>query len=384
MKTGNSIYLDHAAGTFLLPEVKETIQKYLLTETANPSSIHTAGRQAAAELDRSRAEIAKLLACKPSEIIFTSGGTEANNLALLGLARAHSKRDKHIITCRTEHKSVLASMEQLQHDGYTITYLQPDSFGRIDLQKLEASIQNETCLISLMWVNNETGLIHPIEAIAELAQSRNIPFHCDAVQAVGHIPIQVNKVSVTALSFSGHKVGCPAGIGLLYLRKGTELATRSHGGSQENNLRAGTQNLLGAVAFSKALRVYNEKRVQYNRRFEAMQNQLQQGLTHIPGIQINRGTGSYSSHILSCSFHDVDGEALFIRLDMGNINVSNGSACTSGSQKPSHVLTAMGFDHSLAQASLRISLGIQTTSSEIDRFCDALDQIIHSIRRKPE
>jgi len=383
MKHENQIYLDHAAGTFLLPEVKESIGQYLGSESANPSSIHTSGRKAAAELDKARQDIARVLDCKPSEIIFTSGGTEANNLAIRGLALGHPERGRHIITCETEHASVLANMAQLELEGYRITTLNLDVHGQVDLEELEAHFCDDTCLVSLMWVNNEIGIIHPIQKIAQLTQSRGIPFHCDAVQAMGHLSIDVNETLVDALTLSGHKIGCPAGVGVLYLRKGTTLQPLSQGGSQENNLRGGTQNLLGAISLSTAMR-YHQGHLKENRNhFTHLQDHLLGRLENIPGIQINRGENPYSPHIISCSIHNVDGEALFIRLDMSHINVSNGSACTSGSQAPSHVLTSLGFERSLAKATLRISLGIQTTLAELDHFCDELDLIVHSINRKP-
>lgn len=381
MKSTDSIYLDHAAGTFLLPEVRNFISRWLDEQTGNPSSIHAIGRQTAGRLDFARQGVAAALHCKPSEIIFTSGGSEANNLAILGLAHAHADQGKHLITCRTEHPSVLESFRLLEQEGFTVTYLASDSHGQIDLETLKASITKETTLISLMWVNNETGLIHPIQEIANIAEENGVRFHCDAVQALGHFPIQANKLNVDTLSFSGHKIGAPAGIGVLYLRKGTSLIKSSYGGNQENNQRAGTQNILGALTLAQAMGYQHNHLEAHRQHFETLKKHLQEHLQHIPGIQINQGADTYSPHILNCSFYNVDGETLFIRLDMSDIAVSNGSACSSGSQAPSHVLTALGMERSLAQASLRISLGIQTTLADIDLFCDKLETIIHSIQR---
>jgi len=381
MKQADSIYLDHAAGTFLLPEVRATLFTWLNEQTANPSSIHAEGRLAGAALDSARQMIAESIQSKPSEIIFTSGGTEANNMAVIGGAYSLQNQGKHIITCNTEHPSILESMKHLEKDGYRVTYLSTDSQGQIDLNELEASIADDTTLISLMWVNNETGLLHPISEIAGIAKERGVRFHCDSVQALGHFPIRVDELSVDSLSFSGHKIGAPAGIGVLYLRKGRSLAQLNHGGSQESNFRGGTQNHMGAQAFAQALRYHQDNLDPFTKHFKNLSDQLLRRLEPLPGIQINRQGKNYTPNIVNCSFHRIDGEALFIRLDMKNMAVSNGSACSSGSQAPSHVLTALGMKKSLAQASLRISSGIQTTKQEIDRFCDELEQIILSIQR---
>ncbi|MCF6237316.1 MAG: aminotransferase class V-fold PLP-dependent enzyme, partial [Candidatus Marinimicrobia bacterium] len=263
-------------------------------------------------------------------------------------------------------------------------YLHTDAQGQIDLDELAKSISADTTLIALMWVNNETGLIHPVSEIARIAGEQGVKFHCDGVQALGHIPLQLDTIGVDSLALSGHKIGTPAGIGVLFLRSGTTLQGISFGGGQENNLRAGTQNTLGAKSFAWASEIILEKYAESQQHYESLIQHLQVRLRSIPGIQINRGQASYSSHILNCSFHHVDGEALFIRLDMAKIAVSNGSACSSGSQAPSHVLTAMGLEDTLAQASLRISLGLQTTKAEIDHFCDELGMIIYSIQRDPD
>ncbi len=381
MKQADNIYLDHAAGTFLLPEVCEYLSTWLSAKTANPSSIHKEGRLAAAALDSARQMIAESIGAKPSEIIFTSGGTEANNLAILGGAYSLKGKGNHVLTCKTEHPSILESFKQLEKDGFRVTYLVPDSHGQIDLDELKASMGTDTILVSLMWVNNETGLLHPIAEIAQISREQGVQFHCDSVQALGHFPIRVDKLPVDSLSFSGHKIGAPAGIGVLYLRKGTSLTQINHGGSQESNFRGGTQNHMGAQAFAHALRHHQEHLVRYTTYFTELMDHLLRRLTPMPGIQINRGGKNYTPNIVNCSFQRIDGEALFIRLDMKNLAVSNGSACSSGSQAPSHVLTALGFTESLAQASLRISLGIQTTKQEIDGFCDELEQIILSIQR---
>ncbi|MCF7824443.1 MAG: cysteine desulfurase [Candidatus Marinimicrobia bacterium] len=381
MKQANSIYLDHAAGTFLLPIVQDYIASQVYKKTGNPSSIHGVGRLASASLDKSRQEVASSIGCMSGEIIFTSGGTEANNLALGGIAKGLKKQGRHIITCRTEHPSVLESCKQLESEGFSVTYLNTNSFGRIDLNELRASITDDTILISLMWVNNETGLIHPVKDIADLARIRNVKFHCDAAQVLGHLPIQIKNLGVDAMTFSSHKIGAPSGLGVLYLRKGTVLSRQLHGGAQEGNLRAGTQNLIGATAFAKAIRYQVDHIQEHHGHYRTLMDQLQNQLSNIPGIQINRDTGEYSPHIVNCSFQNIDGEALFIRLDMKNISVSNGAACSSGSQKPSHVLTAMGLDEKLSQASLRISLGLETSEDEIDKFCHELEYIVHSLQR---
>lgn len=380
MSRTNSIYLDHAAGTWLLPQIQSDLAEWAGEIDGNPSSIHAAGRNAAKILDKARMDIAHSIGAKGSEILFTSGGTEANNLALLGLAQANQSRGSHIISCATEHPSTIESLKYLENAGFSISYLPVDANGDIDLQELAHAINDETILISLMWVNNETGLIHSLEEIVRIAHSHDILVHSDAVQAVGHLPIRVDNIAVDALSLSGHKLGTPAGIGCLYLRKGTALAPLSQGGSQENNLRAGTQNLLGARALAHAITHHQDNIESQMQHYEALNKRLHQHLGSIPMLQNNRGGDAYSPHINSFSVVNVDGEALFIRLDMKNICVSNGSACSSGSQTPSHVLTAMGFDKDLAQASLRISFGLETTPDEVDAFCEELVNILKSLQ----
>ena len=347
----------------------------------NPSSIHQEGRRSAAGLDEARSGIAELLGCQPSEILFTSGATEANNLAILGAAEALQSNGRHIITCATEHPSVLETTKTLEKNGFRVTYLQCDKNGDLDLEEFRAHLAQDTILASFMWVNNETGLIHPIEALARITHDHGVKFHCDAVQAFGHIPIQLQDSHIDSLALSGHKLGAPAGIGALYIRKGHAISRKSFGGSQEQNVRAGTQNHVGAIALSSAMSYQTKHLDSHAKKYINLSARLQDHLMDLPGIQLNRHGQQYTPNILSCSFHNIDGEALFIRLDMKNIAVSNGAACSSGSQAPSHVLTALGFDEELAQASLRISFGIDTTEPEIDDFCEELKQIVHSIYR---
>ncbi|NQT64331.1 MAG: cysteine desulfurase [Candidatus Marinimicrobia bacterium] len=382
MKRSSTIYLDHASGTNLLPEVKSRISEWLDSGIVNPSSIHQEGRRSAAELDEARTSIAEMLGCKSSEILFTSGATEANNLAILGTAEALRNKGLHIITCATEHPSVLESHKALEKNGFQVTYLNVDKNGDVDPEEFSARLTDDTILASFMWVNNETGLMHPIEELAQMAHKRGSRFHCDAVQAFGHIPMQMQNSGIDSLALSGHKLGAPAGIGVLYLRKGHTISRNSFGGSQEQNVRAGTQNHLGAKALATAIK-YHVAHLDVNtKKYVELSEHIQNQLKELPGIQINRYGKQYTPNILSCSFKHVDGEALFIRLDMQNIAVSNGAACSSGSQSPSHVLTALGFDENLAQASLRISMGIETTRHEIDDFCRELKQIVTSIYRE--
>ncbi len=350
----------------------------------NPSSIHEAGRRSAAGLDEARTRIAAVLGCKPSEILFTSGGTEANNLAIIGAANAAKKKGRHLITCATEHPSVLECFKALEKSGFQVTYLKCDNNGDVDPEAFRSSITDDTILASFKWVNNETGLVHPIKTLAQIAQDHHVSFHCDAVQAFGHFPIQLENSGIDSLALSGHKLGAPAGIGVLYLSKGHALARKSFGGSQEQNVRAGTQNHVGAVALATAMDYHTAHFESLKKKYIDLSDHLQNQLKAIPEIQYNRYGKQYSPHIWSCSFRHVDGEALFIRLDMKNIAVSNGAACSSGSQAPSHVLTALGFDEDLAQASLRISMGIETTKQEIDDFCRELQQIVTSIYRDSE
>jgi len=381
MRRSSTIYLDHASGTNLLPEVKRRISEWLDSDVANPSSIHQEGRRSAADLDEARTSIAEVLGCKPSEILFTSGATEANNLAIMGTAEALRDKGLHIITCVTEHPSVLESHKTLEKNGFQVTYLKGDKNGDVDPEEFRASITDDTILASFMWVNNETGLMHPIEELAAIARDRGIRFHCDAVQAFGHIPMQMQNSGIDSLALSGHKLGAPAGIGVLYLRKERAISRKSFGGSQEQNVRAGTQNHIGAAALATAIQYHTTHLDVNTKKYVELSDHIQNQLKTLPGIQINRQGKQYTPNILSCSFRHLDGEALFIRLDMQNIAVSNGAACSTGSQAPSHVLTALGFDENLAQASLRISMGIESSRHEIDDFCGELKQIVTSIYR---
>jgi len=378
-----TIYLDHAAGTFLLPGVSKLIHEFADSLTGNPSSIHGQGRLAHKQLDRSRRSIAHNLGAKHGEIVFTSGGTEANNLALKGLANSPGAPGKHIISCATEHPSTLESLVALERDGFEISNLPVDASGQIKGSDLKQAMRPDTALITVMWINNETGLIHPIEELGTIARSAGVPFHCDAVQAAGHETIDLSRLPVAAMSFSGHKMGAPAGTGVLFLRKGTALQVQSHGGSQENNLRGGTPNVLGALSFAKALEIQTDQLLKHQDQLIRLNKRLQDKLSEVPGLRLNRQGRHYAPHILNCSISDVDGEAMFIRLDMLNIAVSNGSACTSGSQTPSHVLSALGFNKELAQATIRVSLSYSTTEKEIDLFCQALAEIVLSIKREP-
>lgn len=380
MKDGSNIYLDHAAATPVLEEVKAEILALLEKEPVNPSSIHNRGRKSDKILSDARKEIADILACKPAEILFTSGGTEANNLALVGLANAGHPRGRHVISCSTEHPSILKSCEHLTRLGFEVSYLSVNRHGEIDLEELNTLIRKDTILISLMWVNNETGLIHPVEAIGNLAREKAVLFHCDATQGVGHFPLDLAHFPVDALSFSGHKLGALPGIGGLFLRKGTPLQEQSYGGSQENNLRAGTQNLPGILSLATALRYHQNKHAELGARYTSLLQVLMEGLTAIPEIRINRGGHDYSPHILNCSIPVVDGEALFIRLDMSGLSVSNGAACSSGSQAPSHVLTALGLAPEAAKASLRVSFGPQTSPDEVKTFCHRLGVTVAALK----
>jgi len=382
MSKTDTIYLDHAAGTQLLPEVQTLMSQWMEEGVVNPSSIHRPGRESAALLDNARLQIARALGAKPSEIRFTSGGTEANNLALFGAAQALQKKGRHIITCVTEHPSVLQSCKALEANGFDVSYLSVDGHGELDPQEFERLITAETILASFMWVNNETGLVHPVEELARIAHEHDVRFHCDAVQAVGHIPIDLSRTHLDSLSISGHKLGAPGGIGALYVKKGHAISAQIHGGAQEQSERAGTQNHLGSCALGRAVEIHSQDPARAQMRQDQLLQRLVQGIQQLPGIQLNRGGKAYSPHILNCSFKGLDGEALFIRLDMSGIAISNGAACSSGSQAPSHVLTSMGFDRQLAQASLRISLGRNTNQTEIDAFCSELGQIVQALHKE--
>jgi cysteine desulfurase len=378
------IYLDHAATTPVAPEVFEAMQPYLTERFGNPSSIYAAGREARAGLDRARGMLANVLNCQAREIVFTSGGTEADNLALKGVAWHHRLRGggNHIITTAIEHHAVLHSAEYLEQFGFDVTYLEPDAEGIIHPDAVRDAIRDDTMLISIMYANNEIGTIQPIAEIGAVARENRIIFHSDAVQAGGTLDLDVEALNVDLLSLSAHKFYGPKGIGLLYVRRQTPILWQQSGGAQENNHRAGTENVAGIVGMSRALELAETERVAENQRLISLRTQLIDGLLErVPGTQLNGHPDQRLPNNVNISFDDIEGETLLLNLDMNGIAASSGSACTTGSTEPSHVLTALGLPQRQVNGSLRLTLGKSNDEAQINRVIDVLDESITRLRR---
>jgi cysteine desulfurase len=380
-KMVKSIYLDHNATTALHPLVFEAMYPYFSEKYGNASSVHSFGREARKAIDASREKIAQLLGAQAQEIIFTSGGTEANNLAIKGIAAAQEKKGKHIITSSIEHHAVLNVCKDLEKKGFQVSYLPVDKSGLIDIENLRKTITRETILITIMHANNEIGTIEPIAEIGKLAKEKGIIFHTDAVQSVGKIPVNVNELKVDLLSLSAHKFYGPKGIGVLYIRKGTKIMPLIQGGHHERNLRAGTENVPAIVGLAKALELAAAQMDAERKKIAALRDKLEQGIQgKIDEVYLNGHPSLRIPTTTNLSFKYVEGESIVLNLDLEGIAVSTGSACTSGTLEPSHVLNAMGVDPALAQGSVRFSLGRENTEEEIDYVLKVLPPIIERLR----
>ena len=378
------IYLDYNARTPLRPEVRDAMMPYLTEAFGNGSSIHAYGREARTAIDTAREQIAELIGAKsPSEIVFTGSGTEADNHAIKGLTELQKSRGQgnHIITSSVEHHAVLHTCHYLEQRGFEITYLPVDRYGQMNVEQLRDAIRDTTVLISIMHVNNENGTIQPLEEISQIAQEHDIPFHTDAVQSVGKLAMDVQEVGVNLLSLSGHKIYAPKGIGVLYIRRGTRLANLVHGGAHERNRRAGSENVPAIVGIGVAAELAKQEQDTYPQHLNALTCRLRTGLdAHIDRLHYNGHPDHCAPGTLNVSFEDVEGESLILRLDMEGICVSTGSACTSGSMEPSHVLAALGLPPRLAQGTVRFSLGRNTTEAEIDAVITKLPKVIQQMR----
>ncbi len=378
------IYLDYNATTPLRPEVMDAMMPYLTEAFGNGSSIHAYGREARTAIDTAREQVADLIGAKsPSEIVFTGSGTEADNHAIKGLTELQKSRGKgnHIITSSVEHHAVLHTCQYLEQRGFEVTYLPVDRYGRIRIEQLREALRDTTVLISIMHVNNENGTVQPLEEICEIAQEYEIPLHTDAVQSVGKLEMNVQELGVNLLAFSGHKIYAPKGIGVLYIRRGTRLATLVHGGSHERNRRAGSENVPAIVGLGIAADLAKQEQHTYAQHLNALTQKLREGLdAHIDRLHYNGHPNHCAPGTLNVSFEAVEGESLILRLDMEGICVSTGSACTSGSMEPSHVLAALGLPPRLAQGTVRFSLGRNTTETEIDEVIVKLPKVIQQMR----
>lgn len=376
------IYLDHAATTPVRREVLEEMIPYFTENYGNASSVHFYGREAKKALDMSRERIAKAIGAKSDEIFFTAGGTEADNWAIKGIAYANKKKGNHIITTKIEHHAVLHTCEYLEKEGFEVTYLSVDQYGMINLDELKNAITDKTILITIMFANNEIGTIQPIEEIGAIAKEKGIYFHTDAVQALGSVDINVEKMKIDALSMSAHKLNGPKGIGALYIKKGTKILSYIHGGAQERNRRAGTENIPGAVGMGKAVELASANLEQKQQYLKGLRGKLIQGVMEkIPYTRLNGHPEKRLSGNTSFCFEFIEGEALLLSLDIVGIASSSGSACTSGSLDPSHVLLSIGLSHEIAHGSLRLTIGEGNTEEEIDYVLEKLPAIVDRLRQ---
>jgi cysteine desulfurase len=375
------IYLDYNATTPVRPEVLEALLPFYREQFGNPSSVHWAGRQVSGAMEKAREQVAAMLNCSPAEIVFLSCGTEADNMALKGTVDALKDKGNHIITTAVEHPAILETCRYLEKTGCRVTYLPVDGDGMLDLGELERAITPETILISVMWANNETGTIFPIERIGAIAKRRGVRFHTDAVQAVGKLEVDVQRANIDLLALSGHKLGAPKGIGVLYVRRGTRLTAFMHGGHQERNRRAGTHNVAGIVGLGKACELAMAERAAHSVRVKALRDRLERGIfERIPQAKLNGHPDERLPNTLNVSFAWIEGESLLLNLDMKGIAASSGSACTSGSLEPSHVLGAMCVEVTLAHSSTRFSLGPDTSAEDVDYVLEVLPPIVQRLR----
>lgn len=377
----NRIYLDNAATTAVAPEVLEAMLPYFTEVYGNPSSIHATGRTAHKAVDQARRQVAAAIGAQPQEIYFTAGGSESDNWAIKGTALAQQRKGNHIITSAIEHHAVLHTCAWLEKHGFEVTYLPVDEFGRVNPEDVEKAITDKTILISIMTANNEIGTIQPIREIGAIARAHKILFHTDAVQAVGAIPVNVDEMNVDMLSMSGHKFHGPKGIGALYIRRGVRIDTLIHGGAQERGLRAGTENLPGIVGIGRAIELATANLDENARRITTLRDKLMDGiLERIPDARVNGHRTQRLPNNCNVSIRYIEGEAMLLRLDLAGIAASSGSACTSGSLDPSHVLLAIGLPHEIAHGSLRLTLGADTTEKDIDAVLDTLPGIVSDLR----
>ena len=379
MKT---VYMDYAATTYVKPEVLEEMMPYFTEKFGNPSSFYGISRETKMAIDKARGQVAKALNCDINEVYFTGGGSESDNWAIKGIASAHRKKGNHIITTKIEHHAVLHTCEYLEKNGFDVTYLDVNEEGFIDLEELKNAITDKTILVSIMFANNEIGTIQPIKEIGEICRERKIFFHTDAVQAVGNVPVDVKEMNIDLLSLAGHKIYGPKGIGVLYIRKGIKIDNLIHGGGQERARRAGTENIASVVGLGKAIELATEDLQGHMERLSVLRDKLIDGiLEKVPYSYLNgpRGDKRLPGNV-NVRFTYIEGESILLSLDFEGICASSGSACTSGSLDPSHVLLAIGLPHELAHGSLRLTLGDGSTEEDVDYVLEVLPGIIQRIR----
>lgn len=375
------VYLDNAATTALSPRVLEAMLPYFTQYYGNPSSVHAFGREAKQGLDKARDQVAKALHCEPSEVIFTGCGTESDNTVLLGVAQRYGDKGKHIITTNVEHHAILHTCEYLEKQGYSVTYLPVDQDGLVTAEQVAAAIRPDTILVSIMFANNEVGTIMPIQEIGAVCKEKGVLFHTDAVQAVGHIPVDVQAMHIDMLSLSAHKFHGPKGVGALYCRKGIRLPSYIMGGAQERGRRGGTENVAGIVGLGAAIQLATEQLEENRAKMTALRDRLMTGIqARISEVKLNGHPTNRLPNNVNFSFKYIEGESILLMLDMNGIAASSGSACTSGSLDPSHVLLALGLPHEIAHGSVRLTLGDETTEEDIDYTIDVLEKTVARLR----
>ena len=373
------VYLDHNASTPVHPEVVEAMLPYFSERFGNPSSVHGFGREAREGLETAREQVAHFLRVGKEEIVFTSGGTESDNMAVKGVALARGRG--HIITSRIEHHAVLRAVETLETQGFAATYLDVDGYGMVDPDALRRAIRPDTILISLMHANSEIGTIQPARQLGAIARERGIPFHMDAVQTFGKVPIDLDAFNIDMLSFSSHKIYGPKGVAGLYIRKGTKMVSLQHGGEHERRRRAGTENVAGIVGFGKAVEIRGRDMVEEGQRLTGLRDRLWEGLkARVPEVRLNGHPTERVPGTCNVCFRHVESESIVLGLDLKGIGVSAGSACTSGNVEPSYVLVAMGVPVEWAMGAVRHSLGRSTTAQDIDYVLDSTEPLVAKLR----
>lgn len=374
------VYADNAATTAVSKAVLDEMIPYFCDKYGNPSSLYSIGRESLEALDNARKQVADAIGAKENEIFFTSGGSEADNWAIKGIAHANVKKGKHLITTKFEHHAVLHTMKMLEKEGYEITYLKPDSNGIISPEELEKAIRPDTTLVTIMYANNEIGTIEPIPELAKICADKGVIFHTDAVQAIGHVKINVKEQHIDMLSMSAHKFHGPKGVGALYIRTGLRFPNLIEGGAQENSRRAGTENVAGIVGLGKALDLAVSNLDETAARVTKMRNRLIDGILKLPLVHLNGDRERRLPGNANLSFEGVEGESLLLMLDMNNICASSGSACASHSLEPSHVLLSIGVPIEIAHGSLRFSLGDQNTEEDVDYILEVIPKIVSRLR----
>ena len=375
-------YFDNGATTKVRKEVLDAMFPYLQEQYGNPSSLYSVGRSSKKAIEEARKQVAMLINAKSSEIYFTGCGSESDNTAIKGIAYANRQKGRHIITSKIEHPAILHTCQSLEEQGFDITYLDVDKNGFVDLEQLRNSIRNDTILISIMFANNEIGTLEPIEEIAKIAKMHNIIFHTDAVQACGNVPIDVQKMGIDMLSLSGHKIRAPKGIGALYVKTGIEFEKFMDGGHQEKNKRAGTENVAGIVALGKACELARLELSSHMKKLQTLRDYyITQVEEKVPNVKLNGSRNQRLPGNANFSFKDVEGEALLLKLDEKGICVSTGSACSSGSPDPSHVLVAIGLSKALAQGSLRTTFGEDNTIEDVDYLVENIEDAVKILRQ---